>query len=191
VVQPPDQPKRLSLAKLPFGDDEIGVLEPQQLPPELRIARMMNNGRAMCRSSSNDLLTVTVKSCCGRTVPKLDSLTRLTAEQGRRVLGVFDRDTLRGIRDYAMVAVLLGCGLRRAEVVLGVQGSQLREEHWVFADLVGKGGDVRTVPVPFWIAAALRTLIAEAKITNSPIFRANQQRGRAANGFSAKVIWVL
>jgi len=35
---------------------------------------------------------------------------RLTAEQGKQVLGVFDRHTLRGIRDYAMVAVLLGCG---------------------------------------------------------------------------------
>src|SRR5579871_5597569 len=35
----------------------------------------------------------------------------LTAEQGRRILVVFDRTTLRGIRDYAIVAVLLGCGL--------------------------------------------------------------------------------
>jgi site-specific recombinase XerD len=67
-----------------------------------------------------------------------------TAEQGRRVLGVFDRNTLRGSRDYAMVAVLLGCGLRRAEVAaLGAQDLQQREEHWVFADLVGKGGHVR------------------------------------------------
>jgi site-specific recombinase XerD len=32
----------------------------------------------------------------------------LTAEQGKRLLDVFDRRTLRGIRDYAMVAVLLG-----------------------------------------------------------------------------------
>ena len=64
----------------------------------------------------------------------------LTAEQGRHLLGVLDRNTRRGIRDYAMVAVLLGCGLRRAEVAaLGVQDLQQREEHWVFADLVGKG----------------------------------------------------
>src|ERR1700745_2405709 len=54
----------------------------------------------------------------------------LTAEQGKRVLDVFDRNTLRGIRDYAMVAVLLGFGLRRAEVAaLAVQDLQQREEH--------------------------------------------------------------
>ena len=34
------------------------------------------------------------------------------AEQGRRVLDVFDRQTLRGTRDYAMAAVLLGTSRR-------------------------------------------------------------------------------
>ena len=115
----------------------------------------------------------------------------LTAEQGRRLLGAFDRQTLRGVRDYAMVAVLLGCGLRRAEVAaLSVQDLQQREEHWVFADLIGKGGRVRTVPVPFWIAAALHTWMAESGITNGTIFRAINKAGRiAAHGFSPKVIW--
>jgi integrase len=48
-----------------------------------------------------------------------------------------------------MVAVLLGCGLRRAELSSAkVKDLQRREEHWVFADLIGKGGHVRTVPVP-------------------------------------------
>jgi integrase len=115
----------------------------------------------------------------------------LTAEQAKRLLGVFDRQVLRGIRDYAMTAVLLGCGLRRAEVAgLSVQDLQQREEHWVFADLVGKGGHVRTVPIPFWIAAALRTWMAEANITDGPIFRAINKAGRiGAHGFSPKVIW--
>ena len=40
----------------------------------------------------------------------------LTAEQGKRLLGELDRQTPRGIRDDAMTAVMLGCGLRRAEV---------------------------------------------------------------------------
>ena len=107
------------------------------------------------------------------------------------MLGVFDRTTLRGIRDYAVVAVLLGCGLRRAEVTaLCVSDLQQREDHWVFADLSGKGGHVRTVPVPFWIEAALRTGMAAAKIADGPILRAINKAGRiAAHGFSPKVIW--
>jgi integrase len=75
----------------------------------------------------------------------------LTAEQGRAFLSIFDRAALRGERDYAMVAVLLGCGLRRAELAAGqVADLQQREEHWVFADLIGKGGHIRTVPIPDW-----------------------------------------
>jgi hypothetical protein len=28
---------------------------------------------------------------------------------------------------------------------------QLREGHWVIADLRGKGGHIRTIPVPEWV----------------------------------------
>ena len=49
---------------------------------------------------------------------------------------------------------------------------------------------MRTVPIPFWIAAALRTWMAEANITDGPIFRAINKAGRiGAHGFSPKVIW--
>jgi len=63
----------------------------------------------------------------------------LTIDQGQTLLHAFDRTTLRGKRDHAMVAVLLGCGLRRAELAgISVGDLQRREEHWVFADLIGK-----------------------------------------------------
>ena len=64
----------------------------------------------------------------------------LTAEQGRRLLAAGRGDSLRCRRDYAALAILLGCGLRRAEVTaLRVEDLQQREEHWIIADLVGKG----------------------------------------------------
>lgn len=115
----------------------------------------------------------------------------LTAEQGKRLLQVFDRGSLRGIRNYALVAVLLGCGMRRAELAaVTIEDLQQREEHWVFADLIGKGGHVRTVPVPPWIETAVRAWISEARITCGPIFRAINKAGRIApHGSSPKVIW--
>ena len=74
------------------------------------------------------------------------------------LLHAFDRTTIRGTRDYAMVATLLGCGLRRAELAtVTVEELQRREEHWVFADLIGKGGQVRTIPVPDWVGSAIQT----------------------------------
>jgi site-specific recombinase XerC len=46
---------------------------------------------------------------------------------------------------------LLGCGLRRRELTeLTIHHFQRREDHWAIVDLIGKGGHVRTVPVPAW-----------------------------------------
>jgi integrase len=64
----------------------------------------------------------------------------LTAEQGKRLLAGADRNSLRGKRDYAMLATLIGCGLRRGELLgLRVDAIGVREEHWVIADLNGEG----------------------------------------------------
>src|SRR6266540_4152608 len=80
----------------------------------------------------------------------------LTAEHGKRLLAGAHRESLRGKRDYAMLAMLIGCGLRRGELLaLRVDSIQLREEHWVIADLLGKAGHIRTVPIPAWVKAAI------------------------------------
>ena len=115
----------------------------------------------------------------------------LTADQGLSLLGMFNRDCLRGKRDYAMVATLLSCGLRRAELAaLSLRELQRREEHWVFADLVGKGRHIRTVPVPDWVSEAIQEWLSAADIHSGPIFRAINKAGRIApSEFSPKVIW--
>src|SRR3954465_8317228 len=41
----------------------------------------------------------------------------LTAEQGKRLLAGADRDSLRGKRNYSILAILSGCGLRRGELL--------------------------------------------------------------------------
>jgi site-specific recombinase XerD len=76
----------------------------------------------------------------------------LTAEQAKTLLHAPDIEKVRGKRDHAMLAVMLGCGLRRSELVhLSVDHFQQREDHWAIVDLIGKGGHIRTVPVPEWV----------------------------------------
>ena len=65
----------------------------------------------------------------------------LTADEARRLWQEPSADTLKGKRDRAILAVLLGCGLRRRELAdLDFAHLQRREEHWAIIDLVGKGG---------------------------------------------------
>jgi len=115
----------------------------------------------------------------------------LTADQGKQLLTAFGGEDLRSRRDYAMIAILLGCGLRRAEVAgLTIEDLQQREEHWGIADLAGKGGHVRTVPVPTWVVIAVYDWLTAAGISTGPVFRAiNKARRIAKSGFSPKVIW--
>jgi integrase len=59
----------------------------------------------------------------------------LTADQGRSLLVKAAGEDLRSKRNYAMLALLVGCGLRRGELLaLTMRSVQLREDHWVIAD---------------------------------------------------------
>src|SRR5204863_9367557 len=115
----------------------------------------------------------------------------LTPEQGRRLLDSATPSTRRGLRDHAMVAMLIGCGLRRAELLaLNLESIQRREEHWVIADLVGKGGHVRTVPIPTWVKATIDMWTMAAGITHGAVFRAINKSGRIwGDGMTPKVLW--
>jgi integrase len=115
----------------------------------------------------------------------------LTPEQDKNLLSAFDEKTLRGKRDRAMVAMLLGCGLRRAELLsVTLKAIQQREDHWVVADLIGKGGHVRTVPIPSWVKTAIDTWTAEAGVTEGRVFRAINRGGLVwGEGMTSKVIW--
>ena len=65
----------------------------------------------------------------------------LTRDQAKELLAVPDRSTLKGKRDYCILALLVGCALRRRELAnLEIEEIQLREGRWVIADLSGKGG---------------------------------------------------
>jgi site-specific recombinase XerD len=103
----------------------------------------------------------------------------LTREQAERLISTPNPTTLRGSRDRALLAVLIGCGLRRREAAtLSVEHIQLRDARWVIVDLIGKGRRVRTVPMPSWTKHAIDSWMAGSGINSGIVFRSMNKGGR-------------
>jgi integrase len=117
----------------------------------------------------------------------------LSADQCSEVLKRAYGEGLRAKRDYAMLAVLFGCGLRRSELVgLEMDHIQMRQGHWAVVDLIGKGGRIRTVPAPEWVKAGLDLWTAAAGIAEGKIFRAVARTDKVwGKGISQNVVWYV
>lgn len=90
----------------------------------------------------------------------------LNRDQARLLLEKSDGEGLRSVRDVAMISILLGCGLRRAELAsLRTEDIQIRQGHWAIVDLIGKGNHVRTVPMPVWVKGAVDRWLTAALVT--------------------------
>ncbi len=115
----------------------------------------------------------------------------LTKEQARELLAVPNRSTLKGKRDYVILALLTGCALRRNELAeLDVLTIQLREGRWVLADLEGKGRRVRTVAVPIWIKQGINAWLAAAAIEDGRLLRSIRKGGKKiGESLSDWAIW--
>ena len=118
---------------------------------------------------------------------------RLSLRQAQALLNAPDIATLKGLRDRAIIAVLLGCGLRRSEVAaLPMEHIQQRDGRWCIVDLYGKHGRVRSVPMPVWVKVAIDAWCALANVTAGyafwPVNRGDQTVG---DHLSEKVVWQL
>jgi integrase len=103
----------------------------------------------------------------------------LTREQAKELLQVPDRSKLKGKRDYVILALLVGCALRRQELAnLYIEDIQMREGRWVIADLRGKGGRVRTVAVPIWAKQGIDIWVAAAAIEGGRLLRSVSKSGK-------------
>src|SRR5258708_11569934 len=73
----------------------------------------------------------------------------LTREQARELLAVPDRSTHKGKRDYVILALLVGCALRRNELAeLDVATIQQREGRWCWPTSRARAGASAPSPSP-------------------------------------------
>ena len=99
-------------------------------------------------------------------------LSRSSKDQAEFLINSTDKTTLKGLRDRAILAVMIGGGLRRSEVAgLTFDHIQQREGRWVIVDLVGKGNRVRTVPIASWVKVAIDQWTETANIKEGRLFR--------------------
>jgi site-specific recombinase XerD len=170
-------------------------LEARRLAPATINLRLAAVRRLAYEASDNGLLSPDLAASIRRVkgVKKLGTRLGnwLTCAQGRRLLEAPDKQYTKGKRDHAILALLLGCGLRRAELIgLKLPHLQQRDDHWAIIDLFGKGGHVRTVPVPDWVKAALDEWLNVARIDAGLIFRCVTHSGTVwGSGISEKVVW--
>ena len=117
----------------------------------------------------------------------------LSQRQAQALLSAPDISTLRGLRDRAILAVLLGCGLRRSEVAaLTFAHLQQRDGRWCIVDLVGKHGRVRTVPMPTWVNVAVDAWASPASVAEGHVFRpVNRADCVTGQALGEKVVWQL
>jgi site-specific recombinase XerD len=115
----------------------------------------------------------------------------LTVAEARSLWQLPNAYTLKGKRDRAILAVLLGCGLRRSELIdLTFDHIQRREDHWAIVDLVGKAAHVRTVPMPDWVKETLDNWLSAPDIRQGKLFRCVCRKGAVwGTAVTEKVVW--
>jgi site-specific recombinase XerD len=115
----------------------------------------------------------------------------LTREQAQSWLGAPDTRTLKGLRDRALLAVLIGCGLRRSEAAsLTFEHVQQRDGRWVLVDLVGKRDKIRSVPMPNWAKAAIDDWSRASGVAEGLVFRAVNKGDRVVgDGITPQAIY--
>jgi site-specific recombinase XerD len=115
----------------------------------------------------------------------------LTKAQAEKLINRPDTSTLKGRRDRAILAVMIGCGLRREEVAkLQFTHVQQREGRWCVVDIRGKHGRIRTVPMPSWAKAALDEWAAAAEITEGAVCRGVNKGDRlTGDSLTSQGVW--
>ena len=117
----------------------------------------------------------------------------LTADQARQMLAKPDVSTVKGLRDRAVLALMLGCGLRREEVVkLTTEHLQQRSARWVIVDLNGKHNRTRSIPMAAWVKDIIDQYTQATAITAGVLFHRlikGSDELAKGQGMSSQAVW--
>jgi len=168
--------------------DYRAAMEQQQLAPAT-ISLRMTVVRQLCREAriAGYMDADACDAITSIRVPRRNSRRTgnwLNAGDAARLVMAPPADTLRGARDRALIGVLIGCGIRRNELVeLRDEQLQQREGRWCIVDMEGKGRRRRTVPMPAWCKHLVdqwtgRRNAAAAGVPPERLFVSMDNRGR-------------
>src|ERR1700720_2411705 len=172
-------------------------LEDRRLGSSSIIIRMSAIRKLAAEAADNALLAAELAAGISRVKSAKTQGIRvgnwLSLRQAQALLSAPDITTVRGLRDRAILAVLLGCGLRRSEVAaLTFTHLQQRDGRWCIVDLVGKHGRVRTAPMPTWVKVAIDAWTSSAVIAIGHVFRPINKAGAiTGERLGEKVVWQM
>jgi site-specific recombinase XerD len=115
----------------------------------------------------------------------------LTREEAQMWLTAPDVCKVKGRRDRALLAILIGCGLRRSEAAgLTFNHVQQRDGRWVLVDLIGKRDKIRSVPMPNWTKIAIDEWSKASGVIEGLVLRAVNKGDRmVGDGITPQAIY--
>jgi len=115
----------------------------------------------------------------------------LTMFELEKLMSTPNTGTLKGKRDRALLAVLIGCGLHREEIAsLTIEHVQWQRSGWIIRDLTGRGQRVRSIGVPSWVKRAVDLWTIAAAIRTGRVFRAVNKGDRVSgDGITAQSVF--
>ena len=117
----------------------------------------------------------------------------LAWEEARTLLQAPNPHSIRGMRDRALLGVLVTCALRRGELSrMNCEHLVMRDGRWVFLDFLGKGNKTRSVAVPLWVKQEIDGWLDVAGIEKGPISRRVLANGRVGkDALTERAVWQL
>lgn len=106
----------------------------------------------------------------------------MSIKEAENLLNQPDISTPLGLRDRAILALMIGGGLRRSEIIsLQVKHMERRDGRWMLIGVAGKHGRTRNVPIADWVKAIGDQWLSAAGIATGYMFRAvyfNKKAGK-------------